>query len=76
MSVWYIAHYYGKQYVVTMQENIIHTVKVLQSFPSTGLLHKKKANKEYRSLLAHPKCKIYYWFDDQELHIIDVRFTL
>lgn len=76
LSVWYIAHNYGNQYVVTMQRNIIHTIDSLHSFPTSGILHKRKANKEYRSLLAHPKCRIYYWFDDKELHIIDVKYTL
>lgn len=76
ISTWYTAHNYGKQYVVTMQENISHTIKSLQSFPSSGLLYKTEANKEYRSHLAHPKCRIYYWFDDKELHIIDIRYTL
>lgn len=76
ISVWYIAHNFGNQYVVTMLDNITDTVNALYSFPCSGRLHKRKANKEYRSLLAHPKCRIYYWFDDKELHIIDVKYTL
>ena len=76
ISAWYIAHNYGNQFVITVHENISFTVKSLHSFLSSGLLHKKEANKEYRSHLAHPKCRIYYWFDDKELHIIDIRYTL
>ena len=25
---------------------------------------------------SHPKCRIYYWYDEKELHITGLRFTM
>lgn len=52
------------------------TFEQITYMPSIGVLVKKSSDKEYRKLLAHPKSWIYYCYDNNELHILDIRSSV
>lgn len=74
-KLWYLVNK-GEQFVNTYQENIVSTIEQITFMPSIGVLVKKSNDKEYRKLLAHPKSWIYYCYDNNELHILDVRSSV
>ena len=66
----------GEQFVRTFVRNIQETVEKITAMPSMGRLEAelKKSERPCRSLLSHPKCRIYYWYTEKEVHIIRLRF--
>lgn len=74
-KLWYLVNK-DEQFVNTYQENIVSTIERITFMPSIGVLVKKSNDKEYRKLLAHPKSWIYYWYDNNELHILDIRSSV
>ncbi len=71
---WYYEHT-NSQFAATFMENIIETVRQIASMPTIGRLEKVDRNKVYRSLPSHPKCRILYWYDEEEVHIVDLVFA-
>ena len=74
-KLWYLVNK-DEQFVNTYQENIVSTIEQITYMPSIGVLVKKSNDKEYRKLLAHPKSWIYYCYDKNELHILDIRSSV
>lgn len=72
--LWYYLNA-NKQFAATFFRNITETVERISEMPSIGQLEKEEGKRIYRSLLFHPKCRILYWYDDNELHIIDLLFA-
>lgn len=66
----------GEQFVDTYQENIEETITQIEFMPSIGMSIRKEDSREYRKILAHPKTYIYYWYNETELHILDIRSTM
>ena len=48
----------------------------IAAMPTIGRLEPQRNGKLYRSFPAHPKCRIYYWYDEKELHVTGLRFTM
>ena len=66
-AYWYAANL-GIQFAVTFANNIL-------LMPTVGQLEKRGKDKEYRSILSHPLCRIYYWYNNTEIHIVRLRFN-
>ncbi|MBQ8711852.1 MAG: type II toxin-antitoxin system RelE/ParE family toxin [Prevotella sp.] len=64
----------GLQAAETMRRNVAETIKQIQQTPTIGRYYKTIGKKTYRIALTHPKSSLFYWYDDQELHI--VRFLI
>lgn len=58
----------------TLRLNVLETIQRIQQMPTTGRLHKVVKGRSYRIIATHPKSALYYWHDEQELHII--RFVI
>lgn len=65
----------GEQFVKSFSQNISQTIDTISGMPSIGRFEKRGNGKVYRSLLSHPKCRIYYWHTESELRIVNLRFT-
>lgn len=65
----------NEQFAATFFKNTTATVKHLSEMPSIGRLEKEDGKRIYRSFPSHPKCRILYWYNDKELHIVDLLFA-
>lgn len=63
------------QFVTAFQKNILSSVTSIANMPTIGRNIKEEGGKSWRFFVAHPECKIYYWYNDTELHIIDLIFS-
>ena len=66
----------GDQFVQSFVRNIHETIEKIAIMPTIGRPESQKNRKQYRSFPSHPKCRIYYWYDEKELHITGLRFTM
>lgn len=73
-TVWYEANK-GHDFVESFSANIATTVKLLATMPSMGVFIKESQGRTYRSFVTHPRCTIYYWYNDKEIHIANLRFS-
>lgn len=74
-KLWYLVNK-DEQFVNTYQENIVFTIEQVTFMPSIGMFIKNEESREYRKILAHPKSWIYYCYDNNELHILDIRSSV
>ncbi len=65
----------NKQFAATFFRNITETVSRISKMPSIGQLEKEDEKRIYRSFPSHPKCRILYWYNDTEIHIVDLLFA-
>ena len=65
----------GEQFVRSFVRNIRETVEKIADMPTISRLEPERNKKQYRSFPSHPKCRIYYWYNEEELHITGLRFT-
>lgn len=72
--VWYEANK-GHDFVETFASNISSTVNLLATMPSMGAYIKETNGRTYRSFVTHPRCTIFYWYSNKELHIAHLRFS-
>ena len=72
---WYMINK-DEQFVASYQENIEKTITQIEFMPSIGLSIRNLDGRAYRKILAHPKSWIYYWYDNNELHILDIRSSV
>ena len=71
---WYAANL-GIQFAVTFAKNVDEAMHKILLMPTVGQLEKRGKDKEYRSILSHPLCRIYYWYNNTEIHIVRLRFN-
>ncbi len=72
--LWYYLNA-NKQYATTFFRNITKTISHISRMPSIGRPEKENGERVYRSFPSHPKCRILYWYNDTELHIVDLLFA-
>ena len=75
---WYLVNK-GEQFVESYQKNIVNTISQIEFMPAIGMNIsnlRDREDREYRKILAHPKTYIYYWYNETELHILDIRSTM
>ena len=65
----------GNSFAKTFIEDIDKKLASLAFMPTIGQVRRIIGNKHYAEYVSHPKTKIRYWFDDNELHIIDFKPT-
>lgn len=65
----------GMSFATTYSENIDSTINTLSAMPSIGKLVRVVGKKHYSQFISHPKTIIRYWYDDSELHIMDLKAT-
>ena len=66
----------GEQFVQSFVRNIHETIERIAAMPTIGRSEPQRNGKPYRSFPAHPKCRIYYWYNEEVLHITGLRFML
>lgn len=72
--VWYEANR-GHDFVLTFSLNIQGYIDAICNMPSIGRLIKVENGRSYRSISNHPRCTIFYWHNDREVHIANLRFS-
>ena len=73
-AYWYAANL-GKQFSPSLELNVDEAMCKILLMPTVGQLEKRGKDKEYRSILSHPLCRIYYWYNNTEIHIVRLRFN-
>jgi plasmid stabilization system protein ParE len=66
----------GQDFAVTFIENIRKAVNGVMAMPSIGQLGYATNGYTYRSVLTHPKCRIYYRYNDSVVVFYKVHFSL
>lgn len=62
-AYWYAANL-GIQFAATFAKNVDEAVHKILLMPTVGQLEKRGKDKEYRSILSHPLCRVYYWYNN------------
>ena len=73
-----VAWYYinrGTDFVVSFTQDIWNTYHILAQMPSIGQIKKKTTNRIYAEFVSHPQVVIQYWYNEEELHILHLRYT-
>lgn len=73
-----IAWYYlncGVSYITTFDADIWRTFHVLASMPSIGKTIKHTSSRTYAEYVSHPLVVIRYWYNNEEIHIMDLIYT-
>lgn len=65
----------GWPFAETYEANIEETISLIRRTPSVGKIIKEKGGKTYRFFIAHPLTKIFYWYNDKEVHISEIVST-
>lgn len=66
----------GISFATTYSENTESTIDTLSAMPSIGKLVRIVGKKHYSQFISHPKTIIRYWYDDSEIHIVDLKATM
>lgn len=66
----------GVQFAQSFVRNIHETINQIAAMPTIGRPEPSRNRKIYHSFPAHPKCRIYYWYDEKEIHITGLRFSM
>lgn len=67
----------GMEFAKTFNSNIDKAVSQIALMPDIGQKEKSsRGGKPLRSVLAHPKCRIIYRYDDKTITIIGLRFMM
>lgn len=74
-ALWYKINK-GEQFVQTFTQNIHDTIESIAAMPSIGRLEQQMGKRQYYSFPSHPKCRIYYWYNEEVLYITGLRFML
>ena len=73
-----VAWYYinrGTDFVVSFTQDIWKTYETLAQMPSIGKVKKATATRTYAEFVSHPQVVVQYWYNDEELHILNLRYT-
>lgn len=73
-SLWYLANC-GESFVKSFTKDINETVTAISYSPGIGRMRKKSKTFTYRLYANHPRCSIYYKYDEHFVCIIDLIFT-
>ena len=73
-AYWYAANL-GIQFAATFAKNVDEAIHKILLMPTVGQLEKRGKDKKYRSILSHLLCRIYYWYNNTEIHIVWLRFN-
>ncbi len=65
----------GQDFALTFIENIHKAVNCVMSMPSIGQLGYTANGYTYRSVLTHPKCRLYYRYNDSVVVFYKVHFS-
>lgn len=71
--VWYEANR-GYSFVDSFKRNVLSAIDILTTMPTIGIKIKESDGKDYRSFAIHKRCTMYYWYNEKELHIINLQF--
>ena len=66
----------GVQFAQSFVRNIHETINQIAAMPTIGRPEPSRNRKIYHSFPAHPKCRIYYWYDEKEIHITGLLFSM
>ena len=66
------AYWYAANLGIQNVDEAVHKILLM---PTVGQLEKRGKDKEYRSILSHPLCRVYYWYNNTEIHIVRLRFN-
>lgn len=69
MLDWYFFNKSG-QYVETIMKNVQKAIVTISAFPTVGVVEKITSKRVYRSIITHPKSRLYYWYDEDSVHIV------
>lgn len=73
-SLWYLANC-GEAFVKSFAKDVNETVAVISCSPGIGRMKKESKTFTYRLYANHPRCSIYYKYDEHSVCIIDLIFT-
>lgn len=73
-SLWYLANC-GESFVKSFAKDINESVAAISCSPGIGRMKKKSKAFTYRTYVNHPRCSIYYKYDEHYVYIIDLIFT-
>ena len=65
----------GVSFVVSFTEDIWRTYHALAQMPTIGQTKKVTQGRIYAEFISHPQVIVQYWYDENELHIHDLRYT-
>lgn len=65
----------GYSYSATFVNDISKTYALLAFQPSMGKCKKKTQNRCYAEFVSHPLTIVRYWYDEKEIHILNLIFT-
>lgn len=71
---WYVMNC-GNSFAKTFIEDVDKKLELLSFMPSLGKTKRIVGKKKYAEFVSHPKTKIRYWYDEEEIHIIDFKPT-
>lgn len=72
--VWYEANR-GHDFVLSFAHNIEDNINLICSMPTIGRFIKEENGRTYRSIANHPRCAIFYWHNNKEVHIANLKFA-
>lgn len=72
--VWYEGNR-GHDFVISFAKNIEEHIATICEMPTVGRFIKEENKRLYRSIVCHPRCTIYYWHNDKEVHIANLKFV-
>ena len=65
----------GASFVVSFTEDIWQTYHALAQMPTIGQTKKATPSRTYAEFVSHPQVIVQYWYNDRELHILNLRYT-
>ena len=71
---WY-RYFRGEDFVRSFYENVTETVAQIAVMPSIGRLERTYKTKAMRSFLTHPRCRIYYKYNEEVVEIVRLYFN-
>lgn len=75
-----IISWYGMNCGISFAESFIKDIdrelNILACMPTIGKEFRAIGGKHYAEFVSHPKIKIRYWFDENQLHIVDFKPTM
>ena len=74
VAAWYCINC-GYSYSTTFVNDTTHTYEVLATMPTIGKCVKKTSTRCYAEYVAHPLVIVRYWFNDEEIHFLNLIFT-
>lgn len=74
VAAWYYINC-GRAYSNTFVNDITKTYSILAFQPTIGRRVKLTRNRIYAEFVSHPLTIVRYWYNDEEIHIMNLVFT-